>query len=274
MRIERDPPLPEGWIGKAWALQHGAALASGPWLLGLDADVAPNSGLAGAVVAAAERYGLHAVSFAPRFAGQTPLERWVQPAILTTLVYRFGPSGGEVDPEDTMANGQCFLIRKDVLFAHGGFEPVRASFAEDVSLARHLARNGVRVGFLDGRLLYDVRSYESAGQMWREWGRSVDLKDATSRRRQLLDLLYLVLVQGLPVPILLATFMGVEAGGMLLGLNAGLLLIRFLISTAMSGSYAERGVSFWLSPLADPLAVLRVTISTMRRPRRWRTRSY
>ncbi|MBA3889590.1 MAG: glycosyltransferase, partial [Gemmatimonadaceae bacterium] len=124
IRVETDPPLPDGWIGKAWALQHGATVASGQWLLGLDADTAPRPGLAAAVVEAAERYGYDAVSFAPRFAGQRPLERWLQPAMLATLVYRLGPAGDESPPERLLANGQCFLVRRDVLLAHGGYAPV------------------------------------------------------------------------------------------------------------------------------------------------------
>ena len=275
VRVERDPPLADGWIGKAWALQHGANVARGPWLLGLDADTAPRPGLAAAVVAAAERYGYDVVSFAPRFAGQRPLERWLQPAMLATLVYRLGPAGDESPPERLLANGQCFLVRRDVLLAHGGYAPVRASFAEDVSLARHLARRGARVGFLDGRLLYDVRSYDSAAQMWREWGRSIDLKDATSRARQVMDVVFLVLVQGLPLPLVCAAVAtGSPALRLLLPLNAGLLAVRWLLSLAMAPSYEKRGMAFWLNPLADPVAVVRVIVSSLRRPRQWRTRAY
>ena len=271
----QDPPLPAGWIGKAWALQFGAENAKGPWLLGLDADVSPHPALAAAAIGAAEAYELDAVSFAPRFTGQSALERWIQPAILTTLVYRFGAAGGEARAEEVMANGQCFLVKKEVLLSRGGYEPVRSSFAEDVSLARHLASSGARVGFLDGHLLYDVRSYESAGQMWREWGRSVDLKDATPRKRQMLDLVYLVLIQGLPVPLLISAAIGVGGlGGALIVLNLALVLGRFFLCSATAPSYAARGIAFWLNPLADPLAVLRVILSTFRRPRSWRSREY
>jgi dolichol-phosphate mannosyltransferase len=274
VRLVTDPPLGAGWIGKAWALQHGAEQEQGPWLLGLDADITPHPGLAAAAVAAAEANGYDAVSFSPRFAGQTALERWIQPAILTTLVYRFGPAGDDTPPDRLMANGQCFLIKKDVLLAHGGYEPVRASFAEDVSLARHLARRGARVGFLDGSQLYDVRSYDSAAQMWREWGRSVDLKDATTKTQQWLDVGFLVLVQGLPLPLLIAANNGIALGTALVALNGALMVLRWLMTGALSASYAERGVPFWLSPLADPLAVLRVVLSTLRRPRAWRARNY
>ena len=182
IRLEPDPPLPPGWVGKVWALQHGLSLAHGEWILGVDADTEPNDGMVGGVLQAARAGGYDLVSFAPRFAGQSAGERWLQPALLTSLVYRTGAPGTSDDPERLLANGQCFLVRRSLLLQHGGYEVARDSFADDVRLARHFARLGARCGFLDGRMLYRVRSYRSAGEMWREWGRSIDLADARHRQ--------------------------------------------------------------------------------------------
>ena len=41
----------------------------------------------------AQREGFDVVSFAPRFAGQSVAERWLQPALLITLLYRSGAPG-------------------------------------------------------------------------------------------------------------------------------------------------------------------------------------
>jgi dolichol-phosphate mannosyltransferase len=220
------------------------------------------------------------VSFSPRFAGMTAGEQWVQPALLTTLVYRTGAPGGRtVRPDRVLANGQCFLSRAALLRDGGGFAPARRSFADDVTLARHYATRGARVGFLDGSRLFVVRSYESFAQMWREWGRSIDLGDATSRTRLVLDVLLLVLAQALPLPVIAAVVSGAIAGppneiDTLIGVNAALVLIRVLMLGALAGSYERPGLTFWLSPLADPLAVCRVLLSIVRRPRRWRGREY
>jgi dolichol-phosphate mannosyltransferase len=281
IRLVTDPPLPPDWIGKAWALQHGTELATTPWVLGMDADTEAVPGCAAAVVRAAEREGFDVVSFAPRFDGQSAAERWLQPALLVTLIYRSGAVGDpRVRPERVMANGQCFLARKDVLLAHGGYAPVRASFAEDVSLVRHLARRGVPVGFLDGSRLYRVRSYSSAAQMWREWGRSLDLKDATSRGRQALDSLFVVLAQGIqwPVALWLAfawPSLPLTPWRTVLGVATAVLVgVRWLLLVAIAPSYEQRGLSWWLSPLADPIAAVRLVLSSIRRPKRWRSRVY
>lgn len=279
-RLVSDPPLPEGWIGKVWALQHGLSLASGEWVLGVDADTAAEPGMVAAVVTAARTHQLDVVSFSPRFDGQTHAERWLQPSMLITLVYRLGAPSDRPRPDRVMANGQCFLARRDALLRHGGYELARQSFADDVTLARAMARHGERVGFLDGRRLYRVRSYASVRHMWREWGRSFDLTDATTPLRQFLDVMLILLVQGLPLPILLAWFTlagRAPIGGpmrLLLGINGVLFAIRALMTFAIADSFTQRGVFFWLSPLSDPLAALRLALSSVRRPRRWRGRAY
>jgi dolichol-phosphate mannosyltransferase len=281
IRLVTDPPLPSGWIGKAWALQHGTTLAQNPWVLGMDADTHAEPGCAAAALAAAQREGFDAVSFSPRFDGQTAAERWVQPALLVTLIYRSGAVGDpRVTPDRVIANGQCFLLKRDVLLAHGGYEPVKDSFAEDVSLVRHLAQRGAKVGFLDGSRLYRVRSYRGVQQMWREWGRSLDLKDATSPARQIWDTVFVVGAQGMlmPAAVLVALAWPTLPRGpvtMALGVSTAVLVVsRWLLLFALAPSYEKRGITWWLSPLADPLAAVRLVLSSARRPKQWRTRNY
>ena len=277
-RLERDPELPAGWIGKVWALQHGLSLARGDWVLGVDADTEANAGMVAGAMAAAREHGFDVVSFAPEFAGQTAGERLVQPALLATLVYRTGAPGTRraAEPRRLLANGQCFLARRETLVRHGGYAPARSSFADDVALVRHLAATGVRCGFLDGRLLYRVRSYRSAQEMWREWGRSVDLRDASPALSQVADLAMLVLVQVLPLPLVLAALLGPweTLQGAVLWLNATLLSVRVAVHLALAPSYERRGLPYAFSLLADGAAVARVILSTIRRPVAWRGRSY
>ncbi|MBV6521529.1 MAG: hypothetical protein MNPFHGCM_01668 [Gemmatimonadaceae bacterium] len=280
IRLATDLPLPDGWVGKVWALQYGLSLATGEWVLGMDADTEAEPGLVAAVVNAARSRGLDVVSFSPLFDGQSNGERWLQPSMLITLVYRFGAPDEHARADRVMANGQCFLARRAVLLRHGGYELARRSFADDVSLARALALRGERVGFLDGRRLYRVRSYESAREMWREWGRSFDLTDAARAGSQLWDVLLIVLTQGLPVPVLSAWLLltgGTAAAGVFgawIWLNLALLVVRLLLSFAIAGTFARRGAAFWLSPLSDPLAAVRLVLSSLRRPRQWRGRTY
>ncbi len=115
--------------------------------------------------------------------------------------------------------------------------------------------------------------------MWREWGRSIDLRDSAEGGRQVVDLGLLVLAQALPLPVLIAIALWGAPGTSgawlaLAGINGLLLALRVGVLRALAGSYDRPGIGFWLSPLADPAAVFRVVLSTVRRPTRWRGRVY
>ena len=283
LRVLVAPPQPPGWLGKVWQLDYARPAATGDWILGIDADAEPAPGLVAATVAAAEACGLDVVSFAPRFAGQSRAERWLQPAMLATLVYRLGaPCDRPRTDADVLANGQCFLVRRRMLDANGGYAPSRAYFADDVALARHLARAGARVGFLDGARLYTVRGYAGALDMWRGWGRSFALAPESTRGRHALDLATVTLAQGLPVLVLAALAVAVLLGALawspawtaLALVNVALLAVRIGVLVATGASYARRGLAYWASPTADPAAVVRLWLSTLRRARSWRGREF
>ena len=233
--------------------------------------------------AAAENYDL--VSLSPRFILKSPGEIWLQPALLMTLVYRFGPTGAsESGAERVMANGQCFLCRRQLLDRLGGYTVARLSFCDDVTLARHAAQTGAKVGFWDGSRLLKVRMYEGLLETWQEWGRSLDLKDASSTSQIWGDLWFLTCVQALPwlaLPILLEGLTAEQPTlpvQLSLGLNVSLIAARIALQWAILPSYdlsqANSRWVFWLSPLADPLAVLRIWLSSLRTPKSWRGRQY
>ena len=288
-RLTNDPPLPAGWVGRPWALHNGFLESSenSEWILGIDADTRPQPGLVETIVKAAEEEGYDLLSLSPQFILQDPGEWWLQPALLMTLLYRFESAGvRQSNPETVMANGQCFLVRRSVLAQLGGYKIAANSFCDDVTLARQAARAGFSVGFLDGANLIQVRMYEGFRETWQEWGRSLDLKDATSSSQLWQELWLLISVQGLPIPLsmLLLGFLGAGYSSLSLlattGLNLFLVLIRFALLWAISPSYhrikqfSPAAFLFWLSPLADPLAVTRIFLSARQNPTQWRGRVY
>ncbi len=293
-RLITDDPLPTHWVGRPWAL-HNGFLNIDPkseWFLGMDADTQPAPGLVAGLVKAASTRNYDLVSLSPQFILKYPGESLLQPALLMTLLYRFNPAGVNAQAsERVMANGQCFLCRRSVLEAVNGYTAAKSSFCDDVTLARQIAANGFKVGFLDGAKVLKVRMYEGAAQTWKEWGRSLDLKDASSRAQTWGDLWLLTSVQGLPLIIVLlllllsphppippSPHLLFSPPLILLSVNLFLLLIRFLMLLAIAGSYdftqTKGGWLFWLSPIADPLAVLRIFLSAFRTPRQWRGRKY
>lgn len=287
-RLITDDPLPERWVGRPWAL-HTGFLQSSPkseWVLGLDADTQPDPGLTASLVTTAIAEGYDLISLSSRFILKYPGELWLQPALLMTLIYRFGPPDTDPSsPERVMANGQCFLCRRSVLEAMEGYSSAKSSFCDDVTLARNVAAQGFKVGFLDGANLLKVRMYEGFSDTWFGWGRSLDLKDASSKAQLWSDLALLFACMGLPLPILgvyllFSTTVSLSnpVVGVLVGLNLFLITIRVALCGAIAPSYdltqAQARWMFWLSPVADPLAVIRLFLSATQKPTQWRGRTY
>ncbi|MDS3859400.1 glycosyltransferase family 2 protein [Thermosynechococcaceae cyanobacterium BACA0444] len=285
IRLKHDPPLPADWVGRPWALHNGYLFSSpdSEWILGIDADIRPQTGLVASLVQTARAENLDVIGLSPRFILKYPGEWWLQPALLMTLIYRFGAAAKvETQPERALTNGQCLLIRRSLLTQLNGYTCAQQSFCDDVSLVRACVAVGAKVAFRDGKNLIQVRMYEGLGETWQEWGRSLDLKDATPRGQLWGDLWFLTAVQGLPL-IMSLMGLGLKMGGVewltldiLLALNLGLLAMRWGMVAAVSGSYLPgpgQGL-LWLSPLADTLAVWRIIQSSMQQPKSWRGRSY
>lgn len=261
-------PLPDGWAGKAWALQQGIEAASSTWVVALDADARPAPKLPQALVARVTGDRLDLLTVGGRFDCPTAGSRWLHPAMLTTLVYRFGPPGGaHADPSRMLANGQCMTVHRRRFLDTGGMSVVRGEVVEDIALSRHLAGEGWRVDFLDASELLTVRMFESFADVWTGWGRSIALPGVEPRQRQLFDLAVVTLAQALPLPRLL-----VGRGDMV---DAGLLALRLGTLVGTRRAYARLDAPYWLSPLADPLAVVSLALGVARRGRQtWRGRTY
>jgi dolichol-phosphate mannosyltransferase len=283
-----DDPLPKGWVGRPWALNYGFYQSSpkSEWILGIDADTQPQAGLVPSMVKAAQAEGYDLLSLAPQFILESAGEWWLQPALLMTLLYRFDSAGvRNQSSERVMANGQCFLCRRTVLEKIEGYKIAASSFCDDVTLARYAAQQGYKVGFFDGSKVIRVRMYEGFQETWQEWGRSLDLKDASSVAQLWGDVALLILVQGLPLFLLGILSISLFSGydflmiKLAIALNIVLLLTRFALLFAVYPSYyhPQKSINFlffFLSPLADPLAVLRIVLSATQKPKQWRGRAY
>lgn len=286
IRLVTDPPLPKEWIGRPWALHNGFlnSSATSEWILGIDADTQPQKGLIPSLLNFANYNNYDVVSLSPQFILKYVGEWWLQPALLMTLIYRFESSGVNAQSAETvMANGQCFLIKRRVLEAIDGYSCAANSFCDDVTLARFVASQGYKVGFADGAKIIKVRMYEGLNETWKEWGRSLDLKDAASKGQLWAECGFLALIQALPLPIIITGFLFCSQLNflsfyLLFSLNSLLLIIRFALLLAIAPSYqfskSPKELLFFLSPTADILAVVRIFLSAIQKPRQWRGRLY
>jgi len=277
LRLIEAESAPAGTNGKTHNLQAGldAADAGVRWVLTIDADVRPGPLLVRSLVAHARAQGLAALSVATRQRLSGPAEALIHPALLTTLVYRFGiPGRATSRVSEVQANGQCFLIERTALARVGGFAPTADSVCEDVTLARALASAGLPVGFAETAAddLVSVTMYAGAADAWRNWTRSLPMRDRF--HGGLLGLTEVSLVQALPLPLALAMTLGRWSGlEPLRRLNVGLVAIRLGVLAGTARAYPDRPPAYWLSPLCDVPATVGVWLGVARRRHTWRGRA-
>jgi dolichol-phosphate mannosyltransferase len=275
IRLIDASPIPDDWNGKAWGLHTGlqATSAQSTWILTLDADTRPQAALTGALLSKAQQKGLPALSVATLQDIEGVGEGLLHPALLTTLVYRFGLPGKPFRRvEEVQANGQCFLFCRDALAACGGFAGARFSLCEDVTTARALVAAGYPVGFYEAGELVTVKMYDDWRETWRNWPRSLPMRDHFSGAAVLRGWLEIVFVQALPLPLLLLLLTTRARSRPLLVLNGLLAAARIGVLFGTARAYRRRPWSYWLSPVCDLPVALRLGSSALRRRHRWRNR--
>lgn len=280
LRLLDASPIPDDWNGKAWGLDRGlrALDTRCQWALTVDADTRAAAGLARALLAHATRSDEAAFSVAARQEVGGLGEALLHPALLTTLVYRFGPPGRAASRiSQAQANGQCSLYRRDALAAVGGFAAVRESICEDVTMARLLISKGARVGFYEAGDLIRTRMYVGWRATWRGWTRSLPMRDRFSGVAGFVGLLEVTFAQALAPLTALALLVTWRRPGRssplraaLLGVTLALTALRLGTLAGVARAYTRRPWSFWLSPLCDLPVALGLWASALRRRHEWR----
>ena len=143
LRVLRIDSLPEGWLGKTYAVSVAARQAAGDWLLFTDADTDHLPGSLAALLELAEREGADLLSLSPGQLTPTWWEKAVIPLVYVNLarLYRFEEVSDPGSPA-AAANGQYLLIRRQVYDRVGGHEAIRNQILEDVELAKRVKAAG------------------------------------------------------------------------------------------------------------------------------------
>jgi glycosyltransferase involved in cell wall biosynthesis len=199
LRILRVDSLPEGWLGKNYAVALGAREAAGDWLLFTDADTEHLPGSLEATLEIAEREGADLLSLSPGQVTPTWWEKAVIPLVYVNLarLYRFEDVSDPASPA-AAANGQYLLIRRAMYERVGGHEAIRRQVLEDVELAKRVKAAGGKLIFLPGAKWVRTRMYRTFGEMWHGWTKNLFLLYGQSLGRIFKALAELCLLDLLP----------------------------------------------------------------------------
>jgi hopene-associated glycosyltransferase HpnB len=187
--------LPDGWIGKVWALEQGCAAAGSPdYYLLTDADIRHAPGSLRRLVAESEAAGLVLDSRMARLSCKSPAEKLLIPPFLYffNLLYPMR----RVTRRPAAAGG-CMLVRREALERAGGFARIADRVIDDVSLARMLQPEGpIRLAVSRSDVV-SLRAHDFGG-IWRMVRRTAFTQLHRSRVLLALTILLLVLLFVVP----------------------------------------------------------------------------
>jgi dolichol-phosphate mannosyltransferase len=276
VRLVEASPMDPAWTGKAWGLYVGlnASNPDSEWILCVDADVRAAPELLRSLLHHARATGISSFSVATMQKLSGAVEGLIHPPLLTTLVYRFGsPGRATKNVHKVLANGQCFISRRETLLRTGAFEAARTSLCEDITIARRLAQCGEAVGFYESHGLVEVRMYDDWRETWCNWPRSLPMRDQYFGWHGWLGLFKVLFFQAVPLPVFLLCAVAGRFSWLASAAGA-FLLLRIAILVGVAHAYQSRPWSYWLSPLLDLPVAFKLMASALARRQVWRGKIY
>ncbi len=168
VRVERAPPLPDGWCGKQHACFVLAQRGRFDTLTFLDADVRLEPDALARMALFLKESGAWLVSGFPRQETGTLLEKLLIP-LINWLLLCFLPLWGMRHFRWSAFGagcGQWFMSARSAYENVGGHAAVKASLHDGLTLPRAYRRAGYFTDVCDARRLATCRMYRSARAVW------------------------------------------------------------------------------------------------------------
>jgi len=260
MRVIHINALPDGWLGKAHALDQARAQATGDWLVVMDADVVVEPGAIGRLVAWAEAEAIDFVTAFPRFTQVSPLvDAAVAQAMRSVLLGERAFLANAPDAKTVVGFGAFNLVRRAVFDRSEGFDWLRLEVADDLALATVMKRAGGRCAVVAATDAMHLTFYRSVGEIVRRLEKNAwAILGRCSLARVVAFVGLLVSVELLPFAAIALAL--VARDPLALGLAATSLVLA-LVAAATSSRFLGMGV---LSGLLFPVGLVIVAFSQLR----------
>lgn len=159
--------LPDGWLGKNYALWRGAREADGDWLLFTDADVLMDPGVITRAAGLAEAKGLQHLTAMPELIAASPLLRIMIIQFAISFLAVFRPWRLPDDQRCFTGLGAFNLVDAAAYRRVDGHRAIALTPLDDILLARLLRRGGAASRLVIGDGLLRVAWYPNARTMIR-----------------------------------------------------------------------------------------------------------
>ena len=178
LRLLAGAELPDGWVGKQWALIQGYRVARGELLVFADADTCQHAELIPRAVRALTVERVDLVTVLSRQALVTFWERLVQPHVFVALASRVGDLRRVNRTRvvwNAIANGQFILTTRTAYERAGTHAAVKTSIAEDMALAQEYVTRGQDIFLLYAIEYLSTRMYRSLAGILEGWTKNLAL---------------------------------------------------------------------------------------------------
>ncbi len=174
-KILQGSALPDGWLGKPWALEQLSQSARGEMLICIDADVRLSKTAISAAVDSMHEHSLDFFSPYPSQVARTFGERMIQPLLqwswLSSVPLALAKRSS--NPSFAVANGQFFAVTKAALVQSGGYSSIKSEVLDDMQMARVLLRNKFKGTVGNGALIAQCHMYSSWSELRNGYAKSL-----------------------------------------------------------------------------------------------------
>ena len=244
--------LPEGWLGKPWALEQLRSKVKADYIVNIDADVRLVPRAISATINLLIDNNLDFVSPYPKQFAKSFGERMVQPLLqwswLSTVPLRIAEKSGRTSL--AVANGQFFAVRESALTAVSGYTTSKTAVLDDMEIARTLLQNGFKGCVADGSHIATCHMYNSWAEIKAGYGKSLWAAFG-SRLGSFIAITFLLLTGILPLV------------GAMAGFTAGFYALEFVIISRIIAARVSgaRFLDSFLHPISTLMLIYLIIYS-------------
>ena len=165
--------LPEGWLGKVWACHQLGQIATGEFLVFLDADVRLSENAVASAISKMNNWSF--ISPYPKQLSIGLPEQIFQPllqwswlsSVPLIIAQKFGIKSMSV------ANGQFFVVAKSAYEKCGGHQGIKGEVLDDLELSKSLLAAGFKGGVAEGSQVASCTMYRTFAELIKGYQKSL-----------------------------------------------------------------------------------------------------